>query len=120
MFLLNGLLSLICPCNRASYRRGGILKNSGGGNVQQGAFRPYRNNGAKGYRGNSAGGASAAFRNQDGHGANGGNRYRGANGSSEEHGAFGFDEEIHSQNDGAGLDQHIFQDFEHVREVMKI
>ncbi|XP_076418933.1 nik-related protein kinase isoform X3 [Peromyscus maniculatus bairdii] len=101
---------------RASYRRGGILKNSGGGNVQQGAFRPYRNNGAKGYRGNSAGGASAAFRNQDGHGANGGNRYRGANGSSEEHGAFGFDEEIHSQNDGAGLDQHIFQDFEHVRE----
>ncbi|KAL6091225.1 hypothetical protein STEG23_029687, partial [Scotinomys teguina] len=102
---------------RASHRRGGILKHSGGGNGQQGAFRAYRNNGAKSYHGNTAGGASAAFRRQDGHGATGGNRYRGGNGSSEENGAFGFyEEETYSQRDGAGLDQHIFQDFEHEHE----
>ncbi|XP_036031562.1 nik-related protein kinase [Onychomys torridus] len=101
---------------RASYRRGGILKNSGGGNVQQGAFRAYRNNGAKSYSADYAGEASAACRSQDGHGASGRNRYRGANGSSEENGAFGFDEEIHSQKDEAELDQLIFQDFEHGQE----
>ncbi|OBS77169.1 hypothetical protein A6R68_16376, partial [Neotoma lepida] len=104
---------------RTSYRKGGILKNvgSGGGNAQQGAFRAYRNNGAKRYHGNTAGEASAAFRSQDGHGASGGNRYRGVNRSNEENGAFGFHgEETHSQRDGAGLDQHVFQDFEHEQE----
>ncbi|XP_040600384.1 nik-related protein kinase [Mesocricetus auratus] len=104
---------------RASYRRQGILKKggSGGSNVQRGAFRAYRNNGARGYQGNSAAEASAAFRDQDGHGANRGNRYRGVNDSSEENGAYGFcREEAYSQEDGAGLDQHIFQDFEHEQE----
>ncbi|XP_035306153.1 nik-related protein kinase isoform X2 [Cricetulus griseus] len=91
----------------ASYRRQGILKKagSGGNNVQQGAFGAYKNSGASGYQGNSAAGASASFRDLDGHGAYGGNRYRGLNESSEENGAY-----------GAGLDEHIFQDFEHEQE----
>lgn len=108
--------------NSASYRRQGILKKagSGGNNVQQGAFGAYKNSGASGYQGNSAAGASASFRDLDGHGAYGGNRYRGLNESSEENGACGFyREEAHAQEDGAGLDEHIFQDFEHEQEVMK-
>ncbi|ERE65360.1 nik-related protein kinase [Cricetulus griseus] len=103
----------------ASYRRQGILKKagSGGNNVQQGAFGAYKNSGASGYQGNSAAGASASFRDLDGHGAYGGNRYRGLNESSEENGACGFyREEAHAQEDGAGLDEHIFQDFEHEQE----
>lgn len=108
--------------NRASYCREGILKHGGrgGSNGQRGTFGACRNDGAKRYRGNPAAEASAAFRSQDGYGANRGARFRGVNGNREESGAYGFcAEETHSQEDGAGLDQHIFQEFEHEEEVMK-
>lgn len=108
--------------NRESYRREGILKHGGRGrsNGERGAFGAYGNDGARRYRRNPAAEASAAFRSQDGHGANRGARYRGINGNREENGAYGFcAEETHSQEDGAGLDQHIFQEFEREQEVMK-
>ncbi|KAL1766843.1 nik-related protein kinase [Sigmodon hispidus] len=100
---------------RASYRREGILKQvgSGGRNAQRGAFRAYRDGGARRCPGNSAGEASAAFRSQDGYAANRGNRYRGGNGSNEENGAFGF----YGDEAGAGIDQHIFQDLEQEQEA---
>ncbi|XP_041492978.1 nik-related protein kinase-like [Microtus oregoni] len=105
--------------SRESYRREGILKHGGRGgrNGERGAFGAYGNDGARKYRGNPAAEASAAFRSQDGHGANRGARYRGINGNREENGAYGFcADEIHSQEDGAGLDQHIFQEFEREQE----
>ncbi|XP_051035284.1 nik-related protein kinase [Phodopus roborovskii] len=85
---------------RASHHRQGILKRvgSGGSNAQQGAFRAYRG---------AEGNAGAAFGGQDGHR---GNRYRGIR---EEDGACGYSGEAFSQEDGAGLDQHSLQDFEH-------
>ncbi|XP_038171728.1 nik-related protein kinase [Arvicola amphibius] len=104
---------------RASYRREGILKRGGrgGSNGQRGVFGAYGNDVAERYRGNPAAEASAAFRSQDGHGADRGARYRGVNGNVEENGAYGFSaEEIYSQEDGAGLDQHIFQEFEREQE----
>ncbi|XP_049980083.1 nik-related protein kinase isoform X4 [Alexandromys fortis] len=104
---------------RESYRREGILKHGGRGrsNGERGAFGAYGNDGARRYRRNPAAEASAAFRSQDGHGANRGARYRGINGNREENGAYGFcAEETHSQEDGAGLDQHIFQEFEREQE----
>ncbi|XP_005367427.1 nik-related protein kinase [Microtus ochrogaster] len=104
---------------RESYRREGILKHGGrgGNNGERGAFGAYGNDGVRRYRGNPSAEASAAFRSQDGHGANRGARYRGINGNREENGAYGFcAEETHSQEDGAGLDQHIFQEFEREQE----
>ncbi|XP_057615622.1 nik-related protein kinase [Chionomys nivalis] len=104
---------------RTSYRREGILKHGGrgGSNGQRGAFGAYGNDGAQRYRGNPAAEASAAFRSHDGHGANRGARYRGIHGNREENGAYGFcAEETHSQEDAAGLDQHIFQEFEREQE----
>lgn len=99
--------------NRASYRREGILKHGGRGG-SKGQWR------ASGACGNDAAEASAAFRSHDGHGANRGARYRGVNRNREENGAYGFyAEESHLQEDGAGLDQHIFQEFEREQEVMK-
>lgn len=108
--------------NRASYRREGILKHGGrgGSKGQWGASGACGSDGAKRYRGNPAAEASAAFRSHDGHGANRGARYRGVNRNREENGAYGFcAEESHLQEDGAGLDQHIFQEFEREQEVMK-
>ncbi|XP_075812998.1 nik-related protein kinase [Microtus pennsylvanicus] len=104
---------------RESYRREGILKHGGRGgrNGEWGAFGAYGNDGARKYRRNPAAEASAAFRSQDGRGANRGARYRGINGNREENGAYGYcAEETHSQEDGAGLDQHIFQEFEREQE----
>ncbi|KAK7799319.1 hypothetical protein U0070_008042 [Myodes glareolus] len=95
---------------RASYRREGILKHGGRGG-SKGQWR------ASGACGNDAAEASAAFRSHDGHGANRGARYRGVNRNREENGAYGFyAEESHLQEDGAGLDQHIFQEFEREQE----
>lgn len=101
---------------RASYCRGGILKNAGidGRDLRRGAFRPYGDNEASNYHG-AASGASAAFGSQEGHeghmGGRRGNRYREVNGSSGENGACGF------HRDGAGLDQqHVFPDFENEQE----
>eukprot|EP00073_Rattus_norvegicus_P041960 XP_008771686.1 PREDICTED: nik-related protein kinase isoform X3 [Rattus norvegicus] len=101
---------------RASYCRGGILKNAGndGRDLRRGAFRAYGDNEASNYHG-AASGASAAFGSQEGHeghmGGRRGNRYREVNGSSGENGACGF------HRDGAGLDQqHVFPDFENEQE----